>query len=126
MKLNREVSSGILLVEAHTPQSITVQGVSRPHSVLLTPESVQPWPVSAFAALDAASLEAVCALQPAVVLIGTGTRQRFPAPAVLRPLIEARIGFEIMDTGAACRTYNLLASEGRRVAAALILEAVPA
>ncbi|NSL54371.1 Mth938-like domain-containing protein [Uliginosibacterium aquaticum] len=122
MKLNREAASGILLVDAHDPQSITVRGVAWSHSLLITPDGVQAWAVAGFAALDAASLAAACALQPAVLLIGTGVRQRFPAPAVLRPLIEARIGFEIMDTGAACRTYNLLASEGRRVAAALILE----
>lgn len=123
MKLNREIASGLLLVSAYDTCSFTINGVCHGNSLLLTPESVDVWPVSGFAGLSAASLEAVCALKPALVLIGTGSRQHFPAPAVLRPLIEARIGFEIMDTGSACRTYNLLAGEGRRVAAALLLDA---
>lgn len=61
-------------------------------------------------------------LAPEVVIVGTGARQRFPAPQLLRPLIEAGIGFEVMDLAAACRTYNILASEGRAVAAALLLD----
>ena len=56
-----------------------------------------------------------------IVLLGTGSTQRFPPPATLRPLIEAGIGFEIMDTKAACRTFNILVAEDRRVAAALLL-----
>jgi uncharacterized protein len=56
------------------------------------------------------------------VLLGTGARQRFPAPRLLRPLIEAGIGCEVMDLAAACRTYTILVAEGRRVAAALLIE----
>ena len=56
-----------------------------------------------------------------MVLLGTGGRLRFPPSAVLAPLIAAQIGYEVMDTGAACRTFNLLAGEGRRVLAALLL-----
>ena len=58
---------------------------------------------------------------PEIVLLGTGTRLQFPPAAVLRPLIDARVGYEIMDTGAACRTYSILMAEGRRVLAALIV-----
>ena len=58
-----------------------------------------------------------------ILLLGTGLRQRFPAPALLRPLIERRIGVEVMDSFAACRTYNILMAEGREVAAAIIVEA---
>jgi uncharacterized protein len=57
-----------------------------------------------------------------VVLLGTGARQRFPAPVLMRSLIDRGIGVEVMDTHAACRTYNILMAEGRDVAAALILE----
>ena len=57
------------------------------------------------------------------MLLGSGTRLRFVAPALLRPLIEQRIGVETMDTPAACRTFNILAGEGRRVVAALLIEA---
>jgi len=62
-------------------------------------------------------------LKPEVVVVGTGTRQRFPSPQVLRPLIEANIGYEIMDLAAACRTFNILATEGRAVVAALVFDA---
>jgi uncharacterized protein len=70
----------------------------------------------------AADLEPAIALLPDVLLIGTGAKQVFPDPAVVAALHVARIGFEIMDTGAACRTYNVLLGEDRRVAAALMIE----
>jgi uncharacterized protein len=74
------------------------------------------------AELEAADLEPVVALAPEVLLIGTGVRQVFPAAAVFAALHARRIGFEVMDTGAACRTYNVLVAEDRRVAAALLIE----
>lgn len=82
---------------------------------------LESWAVDGFDALTAADFERLLEIQPEVVLLGTGERQRFPAPVLLRPLIEARIGCEVMDTGAACRTFNILAAEGRRVAAGLLL-----
>ena len=60
-------------------------------------------------------------LKPAIVLLGTGAAQRFPMPALARRLTTAQVGLEVMDTAAACRTYNILAAEGRRVAAALLM-----
>ncbi len=123
MKLNREIATDLLLIASYDARSFTINGQRHESSLIVTPENAQPWSVAGFAALTAESLEAVCELKPALVLIGTGARQHFPAPAVLRPLIEARIGFEVMDTGSAWRTYNLLAGEGRSVAAALLLDA---
>jgi uncharacterized protein len=58
---------------------------------------------------------------PNIVVIGTGDKHVFPHPSLLRPLIEARIGYEVMDTAAACRTYNVLVSEGRKICAAIIV-----
>jgi len=60
-------------------------------------------------------------LQPDIVVLGTGASLRFPHPRLTRALLEQRIGLEVMDTAAACRTFNILAAEGRRVAAALML-----
>jgi uncharacterized protein len=74
------------------------------------------------AALTAEHLAQLTAFPCDVLLLGTGRRQRFPAPALLRPLIESGRGYEIMDTAAACRTYNILVAEGRIVLAALIIE----
>lgn len=90
-------------------------------SCLLGRHFVDPhWPPGDFAALEADHLAALLAHEPEVVLIGTGTRLRFPAPEVLRPLQAAGIGFEVMDTPAACRTFNILAGEDRLVLAALL------
>jgi uncharacterized protein len=61
-------------------------------------------------------------LKPELILIGTGNKQRFPKPELLKSLILAKIGFEIMDSQAACRTYNILVGEGRQVLLALIVE----
>jgi uncharacterized protein len=125
MKLNREITTGMLLIDAYDASSITIRGQQHTGSQIVRPAGLQAWPVEGVAALRAEDFLPICALKPALVLIGTGVRQHFPPPALLRPLIEARIGFEIMDTGSACRTYNLLAAEGREVLAALLLDSAP-
>jgi uncharacterized protein len=68
-----------------------------------------------------AHFEAITDLEPEIVLLGTGSRQRFPRPSLLRSLLARGVGVEIMNTAAACRTYNIIMLEGRRVAAALLL-----
>lgn len=84
---------------------------------------VRTWNVAGLERLEATHFETIAALEPELVLFGSGPRLRFLSPAVLRPLIERRIGIETMDTAAACRTYNLLVAEGRRVVAALLIDA---
>jgi uncharacterized protein len=92
-------------------------------SLVLLPDRIAPdWIRGGFAALTETDLRRLLDFRPELVLLGTGARQRFPQPALLRPLIEARIGFEVMDLQAACRTYNILMGEGRRVAAALLFD----
>jgi uncharacterized protein len=83
---------------------------------------VQRWPVSELTELSVANFEQVLALAPELVVFGSGERLRFVSPALTRPLIERGIGVETMDTAAACRTYNVLAAEGRSVVAALLIE----
>ncbi len=68
-------------------------------------------------------LEALIGLAPELVILGAGQRQELPPPEALAPLLEAGIGVEVMDTGAACRTYSVLAAEGRRVALAVVMRA---
>lgn len=110
-------------ITAHGPGFVAVDGRRHQHSLLLLPDGLDPaWGPQRFEDLAAHHLAPLADLGDAVVLLGTGSRQRFPAPALLRPLIEAGIGLEVMDTAAACRTYNLLVAEARRVAAALIVE----
>ena len=80
------------------------------------------WNCSHFDDLSEEHFALLAAAQPELVIFGSGTRLRFPPPAFLRTLMDQRIGLETMDTLAACRTYNILAGEGRRVLAALIIE----
>ena len=81
----------------------------------------EDWKVQNFEALVEDNTEALAALKPELVLLGTGDVLRFPDPRLLVNLTHAGIGAEVMDTRAACRTYNILAEEGRNVAAALII-----
>ena len=91
-------------------------------SFVVMPETIlTDWPPETVEDLAVEHLETIIELGPELIVIGTGDRQKFPDTAVLRPLIDGGIGFEIMDTRAACRTYNILMAEGRVVAAALMM-----
>jgi uncharacterized protein len=91
-------------------------------SVIVTPDrTVADWDVHDFAALEPAHFQALLDLKPEIVLLGTGERHQFPRPELMRVFVDARVGFEAMDTRAACRTYNILVSEGREVLAALFV-----
>lgn len=95
-------------------------------SFILAPDRlVEDWPVTDLAALQPADMDAVLALAPALVLLGTGSRQGFPEPAVLAACLTRGIGLEAMGNDAAARTYNVLAAEGRKVVLAMILERAP-
>jgi uncharacterized protein len=83
---------------------------------------IENWRPRDIAGLTAQDLEQALALDPEVLLIGSGTRQVFPAPQLLAVLHRSRVGFEVMNTGAACRTYNVMLAEGRAVVAALIAD----
>jgi len=92
-------------------------------NVVVTPERILTgWCPAGFEALTDADFAVVAELQPAIVLLGTGARQRFPSPRLTRALTEARIGLDVMDTPAACRTFNILAAEERKVAVAILLD----
>ncbi len=97
-----------------------VNNVRHETSLIVMPEQLLPWEAENFAALKAADFSGLVSLQPEVVLLGTGDKLRFPHPRLTRALSEARIGVEVMDLQAACRTYNILMAEERKVAAALL------
>ena len=80
------------------------------------------WDCPRFEQLSARHFTRIAELKPELVIFGSGARLRFPPPALLRELMGQRIGLETMDTLAACRTYNILAGEGRHVIAALLIE----
>jgi uncharacterized protein len=91
-------------------------------SLVLTPDRVAPgFAPAGFDALKPEDFAALLASSPEIVLLGTGATQRFLRPAVTAPLHDANVGLEVMDTRAACRTYNILVAEGRSVVAALIV-----
>jgi len=98
-----------------------VNGARHETNLIVLPDRVLPWRTAGFDALAVEDFAELAALDLEVVLLGTGARLRFPHPQVTRPLAAAGIGLEVMDMQAACRTYNILASEERRVAAALLL-----
>ena len=99
-----------------------INGVAYGQSLVVLPKRMlAAWGPDSAADLRAGDFEAIARLAPEIVLLGTGRQQRFPSPDLYRCLIEKGTGLEIMDTAAACRTYNILASEGRRVAAALLM-----
>ncbi|HEX9182261.1 MAG TPA: Mth938-like domain-containing protein [Burkholderiales bacterium] len=99
---------------------VMVNGARHAASVIVLPERIEPWAVAGFEALAEAHFAALAALAPEVVLLGTGSRLRFPHPRLTAPLARAGIGLEVMDVQAACRTFNILAAEERHVAAALL------
>ena len=111
-------------ISAYGPGWVGVNGEKITHSVIISSRGDRiAWAASGrFEDLAAADFEQLAQLQPEVVIFGSGPRIRFPRAAWLRPLVERRIGLETMDTAAACRTYNILAQEGRDVAVALLLE----
>jgi len=123
MKLHSSVTAGLLSITSYDAEHIAVNGRRLTKCFLLTPQRlIEDWSPASFDSLTEADLQKVAELNCPIVLLGTGPRQRFPAPALLRSLIERRIGVEVMDSYAACRTYNVLMAEGREVAAALIIE----
>ncbi|MDP2170732.1 MAG: MTH938/NDUFAF3 family protein [Rhodocyclaceae bacterium] len=123
MKLHDDSLSTRHAVTGYGDHHVSVDGRELRRSLLLLPDHLDlDWGPDDFAALAHAHLEPLATLRCDVLLLGTGNRQRFPSPALLRPLIEAGRNIEVMDTQAACRTYNILMTEGRVVAAALIIE----
>jgi uncharacterized protein len=95
-------------------------------SVVVVPSRLQEWSPASFLELKESHLQSLLDLEPEVVLVGTGDRLHFPAPYLVEPLLRHQVGVEFMDTAAACRTYNILVGEGRRVVAALLMIRPPA
>ncbi|MDD5177307.1 MAG: Mth938-like domain-containing protein [Sterolibacterium sp.] len=123
MKLHQDIPEGQNVVTAIGERWIEINRQRHGASLLLTPEWIgHGWGTAGFDALEAADFAKIVTLGCEVLLFGTGRRQRFPHPSMLQPLIRVRIGVEVMDTAAACRTYNILMAEGRKVAAALLLD----
>lgn len=122
MKIEREQPSGKNAFTGYGPGYVEVNRARHEASLVVSGERiVTDWPVASVGELSGDHVAVILELGPEIVLIGTGARLEFPDPALLAPLQRAGVGVEVMDTQAACRTYNLLLAEGRGVIAALIL-----
>ena len=100
--------------------SLVIGETTYVQSLILTPEAVELWPVAEVAQLTRNEFERLASLPVKVLLLGTGSRLCFPDPAITQPLMARGLGLEVMDTAAACRTYNVLLADGRQPGAALI------
>ena len=110
-------------VTAYGPGWVAIQGEKIEHSVLITSEGVRlDWQCKCFDDLGPQHFAQLAELEVELVIFGSGERLRFPQPEWQVGLMQRRVGLETMDTQAACRTYNILAGEGRKVAAALLIE----
>jgi uncharacterized protein len=123
VKLHSNSTGTLNTVTAYGDGYVAVNAERFDHSMLVFPEApVQAWNVTRFEDLDEQMLESAAAHGAELVVVGTGRRQRFIHPRIVASLHRRGIGVEAMDTGAACRTYNILMAEGRKVAAALLVE----
>lgn len=122
MKLQLARPEGWNVFTAYGEGYVSVNAVRhRGNLVVLPYQLITDWQPVDFESLALADFEYLAALDAEIILLGTGATLRFPRPELLQPLMLARKGLEVMDNHAACRTYNVLAGEGRKVAAALIL-----
>ncbi|VVE70905.1 hypothetical protein PPN31119_03754 [Pandoraea pnomenusa] len=123
VKLHQDPSQALNTVTGYGRGYVEVNKIRHDQSVIIAPEGeIQHWPVSRFDALTPADFDLLRRLDPEVVIFGSGSRLRFAHPRLTTSLTSARIGVDSMDTQAACRTYNILMSEGRRVVLALLIE----
>jgi uncharacterized protein len=124
MKLHSSSTQQYQTVTGYFDGGVEINKQPFSSSLTVTPEAApRAWPVAAFEDLTEAHFEAIAADTPDVVILGTGDRQRFVHPRLVASLSARRIGVECMDNQAACRTYNILMGEGRKVTLALILGA---
>lgn len=135
MKVSRELAEGLYTIHACREDAVVINSprgedgvdedgrLTLQQSFIISPRQLfHEWPPTSIGALEAKHLSALPELKLEVLLLGTGKQLRFPAGEQLAALVALGIGYEVMDSAAACRTYNVLAGEGRRVAAAIIIE----
>ena len=136
MKFSRELPEGLYTIHAYQNAEVVInsprneEGVDEEgritlhQSFVISPKRlIRKWPPAAIDQLEPVHLSELSEMGLDVLLVGTGRQLRFPAAEQLAALVALGIGYEVMDTAAACRTYNILAGEGRKVGAAIIIEA---
>jgi uncharacterized protein len=123
MKLDPAPNDGSYSFSGYGEGYVAINGQRHSNNLVILPRQLIPeWTAHRFEQLTEDDFATLAGLGAQILLLGTGRQLRFPEPRLTRPLIEAGIGLEVMDTKAACRTYNILASEGRSVACALLID----
>ena len=120
MKLHASAPSALNTFSGYGDGFVTINGARHEANIVVMPERLLPWSAASFDALSEADFDLFLGLDLEILLLGTGPKQRFPHPRLTKALAAKRIGVEAMDLQAACRTYNILMAEERRVAAALL------
>ena len=122
MKLHAPAPTALNTFSGYGDGFVLVNGQRHEANLIVLPEQLMPWSAKNFDALVEADFEVLLELNLEILLLGTGPQQRFPQPHLTQALARKRIGVEAMDLRAACRTYNILMAEERRVAAALLFQ----
>lgn len=123
MQLTLDHPLGNYQIRSYQPGNIQVNEEFFRHSIIVSPERlITYWPPQSLAEITIEHLAIILDLNPDVVLLGSGITCTFPDNCLLTRFYEQQIGIEVMDTGSACRTYNVLAAEGRQVVAALLIK----
>jgi uncharacterized protein len=122
MKFAQDSQDEGYFITAYEDDSVTVSGKQFEQSIIVSTDKLtENWGIDSIDSLKQDHIEIILELEPELIVIGTGNRLIFPAVEAYSTIIQRGIGIDFMDTGAACRTYNILMSEGRGVVAGLIL-----
>ena len=122
MKFSEEQVPGHYVIQSYQQEGVNINGKLYRDSLVVSQTSLDSqWPVQSIDDLDTEILQQLLSHEPEVILVGTGQRLRFPHPRIYAPVVSQGVGIEFMDSGAVCRTYNILLAEDRRVVAAIII-----
>jgi len=122
MKLHHSNQDGLNIIKAYTENSVTINEETFTSSIVVQAHYLEKtWLPQNIDELDSGAIRELAKLDTEIILLGTGSQQRFPDRRLFIPLYDKSIGIEVMDTPAACRTYNILLEEGRTVTAALLI-----
>jgi len=123
MKFSEEHDNQQFVITGYDHQSVQINNKDFNHGFILTPDNFKPdWSPKVYADLQVIHLDEIFSLKPELILLGTGEKQLFPSKDIYLSLINSKIGFEVMNTQAACRTFNILTADNRNVALALFTE----
>ena len=123
MKFAEDHNDSNYQITGYDLEGVEINGVMHKQSFILSPlEIINDWQPQDLSAMRVEHLEAFYPLKPEVIILGTGAKQIFPGREILKYLVQKRIGYEIMDTQAACRTFNVIMGEGRTVVAGMFIK----